>query len=149
MPKVVYHPSICPKAVDLGVRGFCVTEAAQSMGISHSTFRRWEQSRPEFAEAAKAIRANTVNWAKERLARMRRRREASRMRALWRHQKLVVEEKLREARERYYGRAKTREAGNLTGEELLVVLSDWDKSKDDNQTNVISTQKTGSTPKSV
>lgn len=59
MPGSKYRPEYAAKVNALGKLGYCVTDAANAIGVKHQTFAAWERRHPEFAKAAKQVRANS------------------------------------------------------------------------------------------
>ena len=50
-----YDPALAGRLVDLGRRGYLIKSAAEALGISHPTFRRYEREHAEFAKQQKAF----------------------------------------------------------------------------------------------
>ena len=61
-----YRPEYCETALELGRRGWGITEAANYFGVVASTFSLWEKRYPDFKQAAKRIRENSRFWARWR-----------------------------------------------------------------------------------
>lgn len=71
MHRTKYDPKrMLPLARKLGRDGVCVTEAAQRLGVSVATFKRYERDFPAFRRAASQIRLNSEKWAELRYARL-------------------------------------------------------------------------------
>lgn len=61
-----YRPQFCETALELGQKGYSITDAAHHFGVVVSTYLAWERRFPEFKQAAKRIRENSRFWARWR-----------------------------------------------------------------------------------
>ena len=77
-----YRPECAVKVKALGKLGYCVTDAARALGVKHQTFAAWEKRHPEFAQAAKRVRANSERALNMRYALMLTKTEKQLLNAL-------------------------------------------------------------------
>lgn len=61
-----YKPEFAVTVLELGQRGYGITEAANHFGVVASTFALWEGRHNEFKRAAKRVRENSRFWARWR-----------------------------------------------------------------------------------
>ena len=61
-----YKPEFCATVLELGQKGYAITDAANHLGVVASTFALWERRYPEFKQAAKRIRENSRFWSRWR-----------------------------------------------------------------------------------
>src|SRR5262245_7853008 len=80
--KSKYRPEMVAKVKELGKRNYAVTEAAELLGISPSTFRLYERTKLPFHKASARVRRNTEEWKAWRFHKLCQKHEFELLRAL-------------------------------------------------------------------